>query len=64
MSGLAEVLQPLVWSPSSASLGIDLGCNRNKMKIGNMKCRGGTEFGDGWVNGIIIMTNRMDEWTR
>ena len=27
MSGLAEVLQPLVRSPSSASLGIDLGCN-------------------------------------
>ena len=27
MSGLAEVLQPIVQSPSSASLGIDLGCN-------------------------------------
>ena len=27
MTGLAEVLQPIVWTPSSASLGIDLGCN-------------------------------------
>ena len=27
MSGLAKVLQPIVRSPSSASLGIDLGCN-------------------------------------
>ena len=28
MTGLAEVLQPIVRSPSSASLGINLGCNR------------------------------------
>ena len=46
MSGLAEVLQPLVRSLSSASLGIDLGCNRfgvwglgfgTGFGVGNMK---------------------------
>ena len=33
MTGLAEVLQPIVRSPSSASLGIDLGCN-NRLECG------------------------------
>ena len=31
MTGLAEVLQPIVRSPSSASLGIDLGCNTSDL---------------------------------
>ena len=35
----------------------------NKMKIGNVKV-GGMEFGDGWLNGIIKMTDRTDDWTR
>ena len=34
MSGLAEVLQPIVWTPSLASLGIDLGCNISPESIG------------------------------
>ena len=35
MSGLAEVLQPIVRSPNSASLGIDLECNKHTGCQGN-----------------------------
>ena len=36
----------------------------NKTNIRNMKQRGGTEFGGRWVNGINMMTDRTDDWTR
>ena len=38
--------------------------NMKQSEVGNMKRKGGQNFGDGWVNRIITMTDGMDDWSR
>ena len=54
MSGLAEVLQPLVQSPSSASLGIDLGCNSTPV-FGHGQFYVGVSRGTNWSRVKVLL---------